>query len=211
MSTETTAKRFATDTKNHRLEIAQDDGLYRHLKLRAHDADGQPCGIGWFDLITAPGVLVFTGDYDSVVFRRTEDMFEFFRRGAHRGQPNLSYWAEKVASGGAHSVEKYSEEVFRQVVREYVAQDIRDGIAPRGIGQALRPLFAPDSWEHDLTFEASARAALDEFEYEGYRFHDTWEWSFKDYTPGFKWACHAIVLGIRLYDQAKAANTSAAA
>lgn len=198
------ADRFTRDTKTHRLDIAHDDGLYRHLRFRAHDDQGRTHSNAWFDLITAPGTLTFVGDYDSVVFRRLPDMFEFFRRSAHKGQPNLSYWAEKVTSGGDRSVERYSEEVFRQVVGEYVAQDIRDGIAPRGIGRALAPIFASDPWEHDLTFEASARAALDEFEYEGYRFHDAWEWSFKDYTHGFKWACHAVAWGIAQYDQAKA-------
>lgn len=205
-----TAALFARDTKTHRLEIAQDDGLYRHLKLRAHTEDGQPRGIGWFDIVTTPGMLVFTGDYESVIFRRLPDMFEFFRTSAHQGEPNFDYWAEKIASGGARSVREYSEDVFRQVVREHVADDIRTDQAPRGIGRALRPLFDPNSWEHDLTFEESARAALDGFEYEGYRFHDTWEWSFKDYTHGFKWACYAIVLGIRLYDEAKAAVPAAA-
>jgi hypothetical protein len=35
---------------------------------------------------------------------------------------------------------------------------------------------------------------------EGFRFEDTWEWSFSDYDWSFLWACHAIVWGIGQYD-----------
>ena len=209
----TTADRFARDTKTHRLEIAQDQGPYRHLKFRAQDKDGRRTGFGWFDLITTPGTLIFTGDYDSVVFRRTEDMFDFFRRGSYDGEPNFGYWAEKVASGGPSSVQEYSEEVFEKTVKEQVVNDIRDGQAPRGIGRAVhQSFFAPTAWEYDTTHEAGARDALNDFEYEGYRFgDDAWELDFTDYTHHFRWACHAIVLGIRLYDQTKATSTAAAA
>jgi hypothetical protein len=184
MAYATTAELFARDTTAHRLEIAHDAGLYRHLKFRAHDDQGRMHSNGWFDLITVPGTLTFVGDYDAVVFRRLPDMFEFFRGSSHRGEPNFAYWAEKVASGGARSVEEYDEEVFRQVVKEHVAQDIRTGRAPRGIGRAVRALLDPDSWEHDITYE----------------------WSFKDYSHAFKWACHAITWGIAQYDRAKAAQ-----
>lgn len=210
--TTNTATLFAIDTRTHRMEIAHDHGLYRHLKFRAHDEDGRPTGIGWFDLITAPGTLTFVGDYEAVTFRRLDDMFEFFRSSAHRGEPNFGYWAEKVASGGARSVMEYDEDVFRKTIKEHVADDIRTGQAPRGIGRALHESFlGPDSWEYDLTHEAGARAALDDFEYEGYHFRDcdAWEWSFEDYTHAFKWACYAIIFGIGMYDTAKAVASAA--
>lgn len=40
---------------------------------------------------------------------------------------------------------------------------------------------------------------------EGFRFSDTWEWSFADFEHSYLWACHAIVAGIARYDEAKAA------
>ncbi len=39
----------------------------------------------------------------------------------------------------------------------------------------------------------------------GFRFSDTWEWSFADFDHGYLWACHAIVAGIAQYDAAKGA------
>jgi hypothetical protein len=40
----------------------------------------------------------------------------------------------------------------------------------------------------------------------GFRFHDTWEWSFEDYDWWYLWACHAIVWGIGQYDAAQQAG-----
>jgi hypothetical protein len=59
--------------------------------------------------------------------------------------------------------------------------------------------------DYDLTYEVNARAFLDDFEHEGFRFEDVWDWDFRDYDWWFLWACHAIVWGIRQYDTAKAA------
>lgn len=202
----TTAELFAIDTKDHRLEIAQDDGLYRHLKFRAHDDQGQFRLGAWFDLITVPGTLTFVGDHDAVVFRRLPDMFEFFR--GHTA-PNLGYWAEKVVSGRAN-VRGYSEDAFTREVTHWVTSDIRDGNAPRGIGRAIRrDLF--EAWHVDLTTEQGAREALADFEHEGYEFafEDTAEWDLTDFTHQYRWACNAIVLGIRMYDAAKAAPAAA--
>lgn len=38
---------------------------------------------------------------------------------------------------------------------------------------------------------------------EGFRFDDTWDWDFREYTAQFLWCCHAIVWGIRQYDKAR--------
>jgi len=46
---------------------------------------------------------------------------------------------------------------------------------------------------------------------EGFRFHDTWEWSFSDYDWWFLWACHAIVWGVARYDEAKQTAEAVAA
>jgi hypothetical protein len=48
----------------------------------------------------------------------------------------------------------------------------------------------------------------DETRVEGWRFHDVWEWSFRDYDWSFLWACQAIVWGIAQYNVAKASTES---
>lgn len=79
---------FEDDTKDHKMEVVRDDGLYRHLKFRGKD------GICWFDLVTWPHVLTIHGDCGTFVFTRIEDMFQFFRGPTI----NPSYWSEKVVA-----------------------------------------------------------------------------------------------------------------
>ena len=193
MSATDIAERFARETADHQMTVLHDDGLYRHLRFSSN-----PHGYGeyWFDLITWPDCLTIRGDYgNAYTFSRLPDMFEFFRG----KRINPGYWSEKLSSG-RNSVREYSEDVFRQVVREHVADAIRYSDAPRGISRAVRDdLLNGD----DLHYEEGARAVLDDFEYEGFRFKDTWEWDFRDYSWSFLWACHAIVWGIARYDAAR--------
>ncbi len=137
------AERFPRDIARHRMEIVRDDGLYRHLRFRRWEdvldrETRQPTrrqeatGTYWFDVVTWPGHLAITGDCGSLLFARMEDMFEFFRR----QRINPGYWAEKVRASSS-PVKVYREEAFRDRVREHVAEAIRSGGAPRGIGRAV--------------------------------------------------------------------------
>ncbi|MEZ0090061.1 hypothetical protein [Streptacidiphilus sp. EB129] len=200
MSDTDIAARFASDTAKHELTVLHDEGLYRHLRFKQPDRGA----FFWFDLITWPGCLTIRGDFgEGYTFARLTDMFEFFRG---KGGINAHYWSEKLDSGRS-SAKEYSEALFRQLVTEHVVEAIRYGRAPRGIGRAVQKDILGS---FDLCDEAVARQALDEFEFKGFRFHDTWEWDFRDYRWQFLWACHAIVDGIRRYDAAKAAPVAVA-
>jgi hypothetical protein len=197
--------RFERNTADHAMTVLHDDGLYRHLRFqqevwRPPLVKPKLSSIYWFDLITVPGALIFQGDGESFTFRRTEDMFDFFRRSAWEGRPNLGYWDEKVTS--AQSVlKKYNEDLFVRIMREHYVELVRDGgKVPPGTSKAL----LAHAEDYDLSFEENARQMLDDFEHNGFRFHDTWEWNFRDYDWWFVWACHAIVWGIRQYDAVKA-------
>jgi hypothetical protein len=183
------AARFKRETARHEMTVLHDDGLYRHVRFQKPGS-----GLYWFDLVTWPGTLVIRGDInDAYVFTRIADMFEFFRgRNIDPG-----YWSEKL-DGDRDRILTYNQDLFERQVKDYVAAAIRDGSAPRGIGREVtRDIF---EWG-DITHEASARAELESFSYEGFRFKDTWEWNFRDWDWSFLWACHAIVWGIARYDK----------
>ena len=184
------AARFQRDTASHEMAVLHDEGLYRHLRFKAPDT-----GFYWFDLVTWPGRLAFTGDMDGYVFARETDMFGFFRSG-HGINPG--YWSEKV-DGGRDRTKRYSEDRFRQLVIEHFVDSVQYGDAPRGLGKAVRR----ELLEHpEANFEEGARTALDCFEFKGFRFTDTtWEWDLRDYDWTFLWACHAIRWGIAQYDK----------
>ncbi|MEU0589893.1 hypothetical protein [Streptomyces ardesiacus] len=150
------AARFAQDTTAHRMTVLHDDGLYRHLVF------AEPThGFYWFELITTPGQLVFSGDGNSYVFRRTEDMFQFFRSGIWRdGSHNInpSYWSEKLTSGREAATD-YSEKLFQAEVAETLA-DV-EGDYP-GIAAAWTEHVES---EFNTEYECEALRALHEFEF----------------------------------------------
>jgi hypothetical protein len=185
------AERFRNDTAGHELTVLHEDGLYRHLRYRRPER-----GEYWFDLVTWPYNLVVNGDMGSFHFSRfgsdTEDMFVLFRDSGAGKRINPGYWAEKLRVGRTEA-EEYSEEKFRQVVAEQVEGD-----------RVLSALVKAEILDSDeIADEESARNLLDYFKHEGFRFTDTWEFNFRDWTPHYLWCCHAIVFGIRQYDAAK--------
>jgi hypothetical protein len=195
------AERFKRDTAEHAMTVLHDDGLYRHLRFQ-HQTWRPPLAkplkssFYWFDLVTVPGALIFQGDGDSYVFRRLDDMFEFFRSPV--GQVNPTYWSEKVVSG-RDRIRTYDESVFRARVLEAFTDALGYGV-PLGTGRALREQVLDNDYA-EIHYEQGARDALNQFEHEGFRFEDTWEWDFRDYDWWFLWALHAIVWGIAYYDK----------
>jgi hypothetical protein len=171
------AARFASDTAAHEMVVLRDDGLYRHLAFREPSH-----GFYWFELVTTPGQLVFSGDGNSYVFRRAEDMFKFFRSGIWRDGTrhiNPGYWSEKLTSG-RKAATAYSEKLFAEEVAETLAavEDDYPGIAAAWAEHVES--------EFNCEYEDEARRALSEF-----RFGEThlakcrectWEFEGESYT-----------------------------
>jgi hypothetical protein len=196
------AERFAKDTANHEMTVLHEDGFYRHLKF-THADHGS---FGAFHLITWPyNLVVKTGWTFHFDIDATEDIFEVFRRTSYPGEINPDYWQEKVRAGRGEIV-GFDGNVFEREVKQHVADAIRSGRAPRGLSrEVLREIF---EWG-DISHEDGARAELDAFSYEGWKFGETWEWDFTAYTPGFLWSCFAIRHGIAMYDASRAKAVAA--
>lgn len=150
------ADRFARDTVDHRMTVLHDDGLYRHLIF------AEPThGFYWFELITTPQQLVFSGDGNSYVFRRTSDMFQFFRSGIWRDGShhiNPHYWSEKLTSG-REAATSYNQELFDEEVGKTLA-DV-EGDYP-GIAAAWTEHVES---EFNTEYEEEARRAVAEFRF----------------------------------------------
>ncbi|WP_157875716.1 MULTISPECIES: hypothetical protein [unclassified Streptomyces] len=170
------ATRFAADTTKHTMTIVHDDGVYRHLVFRDPRHPYY-----WFELITTPGQLVFSGDGDSFVFRRLTDMFQFFRTGLNRDGSvgiNPVYWSEKLASN-RDAARTYSVKLFdEEIVRELEAVE---GDYP-GVGEAWIEHVESG---YTTEYEDEARRALDDFRFgESYRARCIkCDWSLDDESP----------------------------
>ncbi|NUP35951.1 MAG: hypothetical protein HOY76_02745 [Streptomyces sp.] len=192
------AARFARDTAGHQMTVLHEDGLYRHLRFE----NPAPGGHTPFELITWPFNLVakagwvFHFDIDA-----TPDMLDLFRKTAFPGEINPGYWSEK-ARAGRDEIDGFSDELFEQQVKQHVVDAIREGDAPRGIGAAVTgEIF---SWG-DISHETGARQALEDFRFQDWTFGETWEWNFRDYTPGFLHCCRAVRRAVDLWDAARKA------
>lgn len=190
-----TAERFRRDTAEHVMTVLHADGLYRHLRCARPESS-----MYWFEVVTWPGALALRGDVDGrPVFSRLDDMFQFFRSG--NGRINPQYWAEKL--GDPSAVESYSEDRFKEYVNEALAE--AEAEYP-GVTAAWADHM---EWEACADFEDQARSALRDFEFtpdgaegvEPFRFEDTWEWDLTDWSWSYLWACHAIVWAIARYDE----------
>lgn len=208
------AARFARETARHEMRVLHDDGVYRHLRFMPSSHS-----FYWFELITTPGQLVFSGDGESFTFRRVTDMFKFFRSGLMRDgsiEINPMYWSEKLTSD-RDSVQKYQEDLFIKLVWEQANHLIEQEYVRPDQADRFRQAIKDDIVEGGLyTTADEAYRTVGEFEFYNdpskefdyrhqadVRFEEPWEWfnATKDFDWWFLWACHAIVWGIARYDR----------
>lgn len=217
----TTKEGFLKDTADHVMEILHEDPLelYRHIRFRK---PGTMCM--HFDLITWPGYLCYTGDMGTYVFRRLEDMFQFFR--SDRPDPfewiDKRYWAEKLeASDKGDGHREFDKKAFKREITvqrrklfvehcKHADKDIRkefwdsfDEVFDAADEGEHRVYAAVQDWEFNIyTMQPSIRAMKRNRVY-----LDTSDFpDCKTYTHRFRWCCFALAWGTQKYDKAKNAT-----
>ena len=207
---EITEETFLKDVSKHVMTIELDSGIHRHLHFANPTTFNQ-----WFDIVTWPGYLAFTGDMGGFVFTRLKDMFEFFggRPSDEKGKLyiNLSYWAEKLEAvdrdGRTPGATQFSPELFRRKVEEHFTEWAEDEILTEKEAADFRYELEEQVLRCEDDGEYEARKALSQFEHtiDGHplEFHDTWEWDFSEYTYRFTWCCYAIAWAIQQYNKSK--------
>jgi hypothetical protein len=191
--TKLTKESFLEDVKDHKLTIIKDDGLYRHIRLKNPEDCNQ-----YFEIITWPGHLAYTGDMGDYLFSRSEDMFCFFRSEKGDLEINTGYWAEKVKAESifGNGIREFSVEEFRERIEEYVRDylELEEGFPiPEYMEEEIYSLMkAEDEWE--------CVQAMRYFNSDKISFDDFWENSCQRKTLHFVWCCYAIVWGIAQYD-----------
>ena len=182
--------RFLNDVQDHQLEVAHDDGAYRHLRFRKPGT-----GMYWFDILTSPRVLTINGDMGTWTFSRTEDMLSFFRG----DRINASYWQEKLLAG-RDDAERHDEDVVKRVVLDYLDEAVHPEWGHLDQPVVDRILTELDDDAMDGKF-SEVNATIDALREAHPTFHDAYEWSFKDYSTQYLWCLHAIRWAIDRYDE----------
>lgn len=206
-----TEEQALKDLAEHKMQVIRDDGVHRHIRFKRPQS-----GTYWFDLITWPGTLCIDGDMGTFVFRRIEDMFEFFRsdreyalRKGSKLAINPSYWGEKIQAtckSGGHK--EFSKERFRDAVKHefdsWVEMQEPEDDVKAELWEELEQRVLPHA---DDGYTRAVDAAI-EFEPDDeavlFEMVDFWDHRLEDYTYHFIWCCYAIAWGIQQYDDSKA-------
>jgi hypothetical protein len=204
-----TEEQFLKDVAGHKMTILKDDGVYRHIRFEKPQSSDM-----FFDLITWPENLCYTGDMGTFVFSRLEDMFCFFRssRQPREGRTlfvNLGYWAEKVeATDKPDGLREYDPDAYREAINDWLASEIEDeedeefiAALKEAVNDDLLSVsddgeYAAQKAAHDFSFKHEDRCAVE--------LVDFWEHTLTRYTGRFIWCCYALAWGISLYDTEKA-------
>jgi hypothetical protein len=200
---------FERDTAEHKVNVIRDDGVYRHLRCNKPGT----WNMG-FDIITWPGYLVITGDVETYVFSRCEDMFNWFGDDPPRREINPGYWSQKLKGDrlGRDISRSYSHEAFSKQMHEWVRMECEsaeyDG--DEMYESLLREAVDREVLAEYTTYEEEARERILDLQHEGIVTGETWEWDLKDYDYFFLWCCHAILWAIREYDALAAPEAVAA-
>lgn len=215
---------FLEDVEQHTMTVLRDDGVFRHIRFKSQDS-----GTYWFDLITWPGTLCIDGDCGTYVFRRLNDMFQFFRTDRELAKDETlaispGYWGEKLESIATHGkFKEFSGKKFCEHVEEAFDEWVTDhqpefGANPDEIlnffssKNALREELEVEVLACSSEGDVSAMDAALKFEsgIADFNLNEAWEWECREYTPHFIWCCYAIAWGVKTYDEAKAATKGAA-
>jgi hypothetical protein len=201
-----TEESFLKDISSHQMTVLLDNGLYRHIRFIRPNTSCM-----YFDLITAPGLLLYRGDMGCYEFERIPDMFDFFRSDREYYQKqgkkvpiNIGYWAEKLQSVSTfgEGYREYSQELFNEEIEEWVQSFVESN--PEVDEDKLRQ-EVDDEVLSMGEFECEARHAADDFRFNDREvFSDFFEVRLTRPTYHYTWACYAISWGIEQYDKSKA-------
>lgn len=211
---EAAAALVARSTAGHELSIVRDDGLYRHMRWAHPESHMYEV-----ELVTWPGGMAVRGDiHDGYVFHlnvpgEQPDILAHFR-----GEPDPATWASMLTVP-RECVTWYSAEILRRHIEGAVEDAIELDEEPEELREAveegLLTALTGNEDEQNTRWDAAEheeadRTLLDQFEYEGFCFEDTYEWDLQDWSPWYMWACHAIRAIIRAYDEATVTTGGAA-
>lgn len=212
-----TEELFLKDIASHQMTVIRDDGLYRHIRFKKPNTTDM-----FFDIITWPMHLCYTGDMGTFVFSRIEDMFQFFRTDRRQAPGNIGnqqlyvntgYWGEKcIAVDSCDGMREYSVDRFREVIQDWLETHLEDE-EDEAFCNALRQAVDDEilSYCGDKG-EEGARQLVGDFEFKydedgdderTVTIDDFWERSLTVKTPRYVWCCYALAWGIAQYDQWK--------
>lgn len=227
MSNEFSMEKFLRDVDRHEIKILREEGVYRHLRFKRPDTSCM-----YFDIITWPGSLCYTGDMGTYVFARIEDMMYFFAQGEEdEVVTNYYYWTQKLQADSIYGsgVREYSGDLFVDSITEdfenWKHDYLEDNSEEDGDGNLIVDpgalTFVEEQWDrvenevlscsHDgehLAYEAALTFDVEKNDNgrRGPNFEEFWKTDCKELTYHYQWCCHALNWGVKKYFKHKGIN-----
>lgn len=187
-------KAFLERFEKFEMTIEKDDGVFRHLRFR--DPEEMH---GWFNITTAPDMLIVRGDYGTYVFSRVYDMFNFFRG---TGGTDPGYCASKAIAqplDGVRACSGFSQHKLKEQVTEAFETylDYEHGDKPEEVKDDYREelydfLDEIDSWSSFYSADGT-ELYNSEFLFSSYHY------SPEVLSYSYLWSYFAVVKGIERY------------
>lgn len=189
-----TLESFLKDVATHELTVNLDQGVFRDLTVSKPNSSCYH-----YNITTRAGYLVITGDMGTYVFKRSIDMFGFFRDESSDYEINPYYWAEKLEAG---EFEKYSPDAAREALNCHFENWKECSYASEEkIKEEKESLDWIDTDDYFEFMEAVRNWSPSK---NGVQLDDFWESNLNEYTYHYIWCLYAIVHAIKLYDAYKA-------
>lgn len=203
---------FRRDVSTHELTIHHDQGVFRHLSIRKPGTS-----ILSYEITTWPGHLAMSGDMGTYVFKRVEDMFDFFPARTP-DRISFEYVCEKLRASDLRRNDGfprvYDEALLVEALeREADAFDFEDDETRAAwLEEAIDVLTDNE----DIYDDISAHRAVQDFasnrdNENTPNFDDFAEVRLTRLSDSFKWACYAITWAIHLYKDHKQTEAEKAA
>lgn len=188
---------FLKDTEDFHIRSIEEVGIVRNIRFGSMDGGSAH----HFNLTTWPGYLAISGDMGCFVFRRVEDMFDFFRSDEEL-KINPDYWHEKITStGGRRSAKSFYKDKLlsscREIFESYSESFELSEDQKSELWEEMQSVFSDCRSQRDVTHAAMG------FDMHGFQFDYESIPDGMDYSYHFIWCLFAIVWGIQQYDAHK--------
>lgn len=187
---------FKTSIKDHKLSILKNDELYKHLRFKNPSSFNR-----YFDIVTWPGNLCYTGDMGTYTFKRIENMIYFFSDGV-----NPDYWSEKLTSISkfGEGVKVFDGDKFKEYFIEFINEDDNglDSLYKEEILEDLKLGNLDLNDEHEILDYIT-------YHYNHYTVDHITSWYaenynlFKSFTYHYIWCCRALNWSCNLFLDSK--------
>jgi len=184
---------FLTNVAHHKMTVALELGVMRHLTCSSGDNDTA------FAITTFPDYLCISGSMGTFCFSGTPDMFDYFRNPQQAILP-VEWSTQLVSTDTVSGHEEFDDSRFYNLIKQAFDEWDFTKLSKDEVAEVWRDVESLVIAKAGNGEAAALRAAADYTSDYGHVFTDFNLYNFIKYTFHYLWCLHAIVWAIGVYD-----------